>query len=222
MGELSNIKTLGGIGSLLLLIGLLVPFAGFIILLIGLILTFIAVKTFSEKTKQEDIFKNYLRHFILIIIGIISAIIILSIGFTAVGGIAWVTSIQNVEITDMQTFLQYYGDIVGYALCALVIAWICIVISAIYLQRSYNDIAEQTNVALFRTTAKFYLYGSLCMIILIGFIIIIIGKIIEIIAYFSLPDDLHKGPDRERRCPHCQRIIPEDSNTCPYCSKNLI
>ncbi len=222
MGELSNVKILGGIGSLLLLIGLLIPFAGFVVFLTGLILTFIAVKTFSEKTMKEDIFKNYLRHFILIIIGIISAILILFIGFSAIGGIAWIVSIQNIEITDMQTFMQYYGDILGYALCALCIGWIFAVFSAIYLQRSYNDIAEQTNVGLFRTTGKLYLYGALLMVILIGFIVLIIGRIIEMIAYFSLPDDLHKAPASERRCPNCQRIIPEDSNTCPYCSKNLI
>jgi len=65
MNNLGNVKIFGGIGALLLLIGGFIPYAGPIVSIIGLVLVFIAVKSISELTKDNDIFRNYLIHFIM-------------------------------------------------------------------------------------------------------------------------------------------------------------
>jgi uncharacterized membrane protein len=88
------------------------------------------------------------------------------------------------------TFWNYFGEIIAYGIIALTVGWILWVIGAIYLRRSYNSIAEHTNVSLFRTTGTVYLIGAITTIILIGFVILFVGRIIEVIAYFSLPDEL--------------------------------
>ena len=134
------------------------------------------------------------------------------------GGFSWITSLQDINITDFSTFWDYFGGIIGYAILALFVGWILGIIAAIYLRRSYNSIAKHTKVGLFRTT------GTVTTIILIGFVILFIGRIIEIIAYFSLPDKLPTGDKKEkseRKCPSCDREIPEDAISCPYCSKKL-
>ena len=56
--------------------------------------------------------------------------------------------------------------------------------------KSYNSITEHTGVGFFRTTATIYLIGAVSAIILIGFLIIIVAKIIEIVAFFMIPDKL--------------------------------
>jgi len=224
MSDLGNVKTYGGVGALLMLIGAFIPYAGPILSIVGLILVFIAVKSVSELTKDKEIFKNYLYHFIFSIISIVAIFIIILIGFGAVGGFSWITSLQNIEIKDFATFWEYFGGLIGYAILALLIGWILGIISAIYLRRSYNSIAKNTKVSLFRTTGTVYFVGAITTIILIGFIILFVARIIEIIAYFSLPDNLQTGDKKEkseRRCPNCNRIIPEDAVTCPYCSKKF-
>jgi len=224
MNNLSNVKIFGGVGALLLLIGTFIPYAGPVISIVGLIFVFIAVKSISELAKDHDIFSNYLYHFIFSIISIVAIFVIILIGFGAIGGFSWITSLQDINITDFSTFWDYFGGIIGYAILALLVGWILGIIAAIYLRRSYNSIAKHTKVGLFKTTGTFYFFGAITTIIVIGFLILFIARILEIIAYFSLPDELStsdKKEKSERKCPNCDRKIPEDAITCPYCGKKF-
>ena len=190
MSELSNAKTIGKVGSLLALLGGFVPLIGPIIGIVGFVLVLIAVKSISELLKDKDIFRNYIVDFILSIISIVMILVIMLMGFFNVGGFTWITSLQDINIQDLSTFWDYFGGIISYAIMALIVGWILWVIGAIYLRRSYNSIAKYTNVSLFRTTGTVYLIGAITTIILIGFVILFVGRIIEVISYFSLPDEL--------------------------------
>ena len=198
MVELSNIKTIGKVGALLTLLGGFIPFIGPIIGIVGFVLVLIAVKSISELVKDNDIFKNYLIDFILSIISIVMILVIMLIGFINVGGFSWLTSLQDINIQDLSTFWDFFGGIIEYAIMALIVGWILWVIGAIYLRRSYNSIAKHTNVSLFRTTGTVYLIGAITTIILIGFVILFVARIIEVIAYFSLPDELPTGDIKEK------------------------
>jgi len=190
MGDLGNAKIFGGVGALLSLIGTFIPYVGPIISIVGLIFVFIAVKSISEFVKDHDIFSNYLYSFIMSIISIVAIFVIIFIGFGMVGGFSWITSLQDINITDFSTFWDSFGGIIGYTLLALFVGWILAIIAAIFLRRSYNSIAKHTKVKLFRTTGTLYFFGAITTIIVIGFLILFIASIIEIIAYFSLPDKL--------------------------------
>jgi len=223
MSEFRNIKIFGGIGALLSLLGF-VPYVGPLLSIVGLILVFVAVKTISNITKDDEIFKNYLYHFIMSIIAIVAIITIMIIGFGAAGGFNWISSLQNANITDFNSFWQYFGSIVSACIISLVIAWILSIIGAIFLKRSYKAIAKHTDVHLFETTGTVYFIGAITSIIVIGLLILFVAKILEIIAYFSLPDEPPRGDKIEksqRRCPNCGRIIPEDALSCPYCAKKF-
>ncbi len=198
MVESSNAKTMGGVGALLMLIGGFIPFIGPILALVGIVLVLIAVKSISELVKDENIFRNYLIDFILSIISIVAILVILLIGFFNVGGFSWIESLQNMNIQDFSTFWNYFGGIIPYAIFALIVGWILWIIGAIYLRISYNSIADHTNVSLFRTVGTVYLIGAITTIVLIGFIILFVGRIIEVIAYFSLPDELPKSDIKEK------------------------
>ena len=193
MSDLGNAKIFGGVGALLTLIGTFIPYAGPIISIVGLIFVFIAVKSISDLTKDHDIFSNYLYSFIMKIISIVAVFVIIFIGFGMVGGFSWITSLQDINITDFSTFWDSFGGIIGYTLLALFVGWILAIIAAIFLRRSYNSIAKHTKVKLFRTTGTLYFFGAITTIIVIGFLILFIASIIEIIAYFSLPDKLSNG-----------------------------
>ena len=64
------------------------------------------------------------------------------------------------------------------------------IIGAIFLRKSFNGVAKYTKVGLFTTTGLIYLIGAATLIIVIGFIIILIAEVLQIIAFFSLPEKI--------------------------------
>jgi uncharacterized membrane protein len=193
MSNLSNAKLLGGIGALLSLIGWLLSTSfGSIVGIIGLIMVFIAIKNISDETKDKSIFDNYLYFFICSLIAIVAiAVIMVYSVFTTIDVFNPDQIQEMVEgITDFASFWEVFGNLVTGCIAALLIGWVLLIIGTLFLRRSFNSIAEHTKVDLFRTTGFVYFIGAITMIILIGFLIIIIAKIMEIIAFFSIPDNL--------------------------------
>jgi uncharacterized membrane protein len=193
MAKLGQAKILGGIGALLSLL-VFVPSIGFIIGLVGLILVFIAVKYISEETKDHAIFHNYLMNFIFDIIAIGAVIGIMIASFGVAGGMSWVNTLQGQNFTDFNSFWASFGTIFLGCALALVVAWVMLIIGALYLRKSYNSIAEHTKVDLFKTTGLVNFIGAATLIIIIGAFIIIIARILEIVSYFSLPENLPQAP----------------------------
>lgn len=185
MSKLSEAKILGGIGALLMLLGgLAVPGIGGII---GLILIFIAVKYISEECKDKSIFDNYLLQFIYKIIAVVAVFVIFII---SVGGFTFFTIIESVDFSDFNTVWNFFAPYILWWILALLIGWVFLIISTWYLKKSYYSIADHTKVKLFRTTGLVYFIGAITLIIGVGFIIIFIAQIMEIIAYLRLPEKL--------------------------------
>jgi uncharacterized membrane protein len=84
----------------------------------------------------------------------------------------------------------FLHSLVGGCFISLIVAWILLILGTLYLRKSYNSIAEHTKVDLFKTTGLVYFIGALTLIVVIGVFIIIIAKILEIVSYFSLPENL--------------------------------
>ena len=192
MSNLSNAKIYGGIGALLMLIGGFIPAVGGILPLIGLILVFIAVKNIADEAKDESIFKNYLWYFIVSIIAMVAVFSIFIASFGAAGGFSLLDMMQmqggqNINPADLTSLV---GNMMGGCLAALVIGWILMIVATLFLRKSFNSIAEHTEVKLFATTGLLFFVGAITLIILIGGFILLIAMILEIVAFFSLPETL--------------------------------
>lgn len=189
MSKLGDAKIFGGIGAILMIL-IAIPSFGGILALIGLILLFIAVKYISDETKEKSIFNNFLYFFIVTIIGVVVAGATLVYTFFEAGGMSYINELQNLAYSDPMAVWDTIQPLLMGALLAIVILWIALIVSAIFLRKSYDKIGELTNVKWFKTTGLIFLIGALTLIILIGFVIILIGMILEIIAFFSLPENL--------------------------------
>jgi uncharacterized membrane protein len=51
---------------------------------------------------------------------------------------------------------------------------------------------------MFGTVGRWYFYGALLVIVLVGFIIILIAEIFQIVAFFSLPESPPPQPTTEQ------------------------
>jgi len=192
MAKVGQAKILGGIGSILMLL-LPVPRAGWIITFVGLILVLVAVKYIAEEIKDHSIFNNFLLAFITVIVGVVVAIFVIIISYFSFGvGIDW-TEFQNV--TSMPQFYQmmqtkgvmsFFTSIIA----GLLVLWITLIIASYFLRKSYNKIASETHTSMFHTAGLLYLIGAVTAIVLVGFVIIFVAFILQIIAFFSMPETL--------------------------------
>jgi uncharacterized membrane protein len=184
MPSLNEVKTLGGVGSILTLLAI-VPTVGVVLAIVGLILILIAVKYASDILGDSKIFNNMLYAVILGIIGLVVGIVaVATIVFQAIGlgymssSFAY-TAPSNVAVGDIMGLL-------GTLLLGLAAVWICFLISAIFLRRSYGELGKRLNVGLFGTAGLLYLIGAALTIILVGLLLIFIADILFIVAFFSI------------------------------------
>jgi len=166
MASLSQAKTLGGIGSILIFI----PFVS----IVGYILLIIAVKDISDDLQDRAIFNNIVIAAVTGIVGAIaggSVIVFGAIGGLMTGGIS-----------------TFFGALTG-----LLTVWVFLIISAVFLKRAYYTMGQRLVVGSFRTAATLYLVGAVLTIVVVGFLVLFIAEIVQAMAFFSIPDEL-AGP----------------------------
>jgi len=231
MGDLGSAKTLGGVGAILMLVGVFVPFLS----IVGLILVFLGVKNISEAVNNPKIKSDFVMS---VVLGIIAVILVFAAPFIAFGGFG----IASMNYTDP---IGALGSALALCLILWIIAVVFYILSAVYLKKSFDGCAIGTRVDMFKTAGIVYLIGAILMIILIGAFIMLISYILMIVAFFSLPDSLSQvgapgmqpGPGQPaypqqppppqqpqqtgRICPNCGRPIPMDAQVCPYCGKDF-
>ena len=162
MASLSQAKTLGGIG------GILVFFP--VLSLIGWILILVATKEISESVQDKTIFDDALLAGITAVIG---SIVFAVFAF----GFLFFPRPSGVFFFPFFSFIVVLGAF-----------WIFAIISAIFLKRSYETISRRLNIGAFASAGLLYLVGAALTIILVGFLILLIALIFQVVAYFSIQD----------------------------------
>jgi uncharacterized membrane protein len=225
MGDLGSAKTLGGVGAILMLVGVFVPFLS----IVGLILVFMGVKSISETVNNPKIKSDFI---LSVVLGIVAIILVFVAPFAAFGGFGLFTSMNYTNP------FEEMGGALAICLVLWIIAVIFYILSSLYLKKSFEGIASHTKVDMFKTAGMVYFIGAILMFILIGAFIMLISYILMIVAFFSLPDNLQQvgapgqgqpaypqqpqQPQQTGRiCPACGRPIPMDAQVCPYCGKDF-
>jgi uncharacterized membrane protein len=72
--------------------------------------------------------------------------------------------------------------------------WAAFIVSAWFLKRGYERIAVRTGTKTFRTVGRLYFYGALLVIVLTGVILAFVAVILQIKAFFSLPESPPSQP----------------------------
>jgi len=194
---LRQAKAMGGVGSILVLLSF-VPFVGFLFGLAGLVMVLLAVKRISEAVKDTEIFHNVLMAVILQIVGsAISVFVVIGSFFAFVG--------SQVAMAPFGPSFDGFGSpgilganavmaVLGSLLAGLIAMWVMLIIAARFLRKGYERIADKTGTRTFRSVGRWYYYGAWLMIILVGFVLILIAWILQIKAFFSLPESPPSQP----------------------------
>lgn len=172
--DIREAKILGGVGAILNVVGVLIPKIGWLISIIGFVLLYLGYKKISDATSKPEITSSII---IAIILGIVSSIIIaFGVGSAMLGVFSLMRSGR--------------GGLVALGIILFIVAWLFAIFSYYFYRKALDTTNEVTNVSSFKTAGLLMFIGAILMIIVVGFIVIIIGRIFEIIAFFSLPDSL--------------------------------
>ena len=151
--------------------------------IVGFILLLIAVKEISDQVSDRSIFNNMLIAVGAGIVGIVVAVILL-IGsvttFFISNGITFPNPFQNMAPAQWMGIVPVLG--------VLAVVWVALIVSAVFVRRSYSSIASRLGVGMFRTAGLVYLIGAATTIIFVGFVIIFVAQILLIVAFFNIPE----------------------------------
>ena len=188
MASLGQAKTLGGVGAILALLFWVPAHIGIVLLIVGLVLMLFAVKNIADTVGDQPIFNNMVYSVILAIIGpVIATVVLLAAAASFLGALG---GFRPGTMTLPSGFLTA----LGFVILAGIILWVCILISTIFVKRSYDTIAAKLRVDIFRTTGLLFLIGAATLIVLVGFVILIIAAILQVVAFFSIPEQLPSQP----------------------------
>ena len=199
MPTLGQAKTFGGVGAILGLLSF-APYIGPVLAIVSLVLILVAVNYISNIVEDRAIFKNMLISVILGIVAIVVlavnvvAIIFRVIGLAGSGGFRglenWSPSIENFPWAVFPPLTSEIMGLIIWFVIGIVVMWVFFLISVIFLRKSYNSIANKLDVSMFKTAALVYLIGTALAIVGVGIIIIFIASILEVVAFFSLPEQV--------------------------------
>jgi len=207
--DVSSEKNLGFWGLLLSLIGVFIPYLGFVVVAVGFILVLMALKSIGDKLGDERPFKNYLYGFVFGLVGMI-LVLFLIIGLFGFATFHSTSEFQSgisgsEEITPGQDVVIHEdlgGDsFPGLAIIALVLFVIFIIaaIDAYFKSRAWHAMHELTGIKEFGDASMWMKWGAITAIIGVGLLLILIGRIFAILAFNRMPPIL--GEDEPVQAP---------------------
>ncbi len=172
-----------------------VPAIGWVLSIAGAIMVLLAIKHVSEVVQDRSIFNNMIIAILLSIVGVVvGVVVIVGAVFTTFGLGAFSSMYPNFSGTfpsfsnpSSVPIGDWMGLIVG-ALAGLAIIWVLLLVSAIFVRRSYESTATKLGVHMFSMVGLLYLVGAALSIVLVGFLILFVALILNIVAFFSIPD----------------------------------
>ncbi len=207
-------KILAGIGAILTLF-FIIPVIGCLISFIGLILIAISLYNISKKLNEKSVFSNYLISTIFFFLSGITFVI--GATFTAIK-----VNIKNFENFNFFNFqngfynlekffrrphpyrefrnipypkglFQLLHEKIWIVILVLAIIWILLILGGIFKKKSFDTLSTKIKVDNFKLSALLVLLGTiLAPLFGIGFILIIIGIVFEIISFFSIPEKIEE------------------------------
>jgi uncharacterized membrane protein len=210
MVALRDAKTIGAIGSILVLAGL-IPNAS-ILSLAGLILVIVAVKYIGDLTGDRSLYGNMVAFVILSIVGSLAGALAVFATLLSFGG-STVFNFFTLSFSSFSSTGPSFSDFIAAILAGLAVTCLFFVFASTYLRSSYNSIATSLRVDLFRTIGKLYLIGSALVIVFgVGLVILFVAWALTVAAFISLPNEMPLRPpiDPWSRPPRPSPSIPVD------------
>ena len=218
--------TTSSIGFLIAVLGIVI--VGVVLAVVGYILFLIGMHRLSQYYNEPVIFKNLLKALIIQIIFAVVAVVFVFAFF-------FISSVSISTASTTTTAPSFALSILGVYAVALIISLVVSIYCALLYKRSFDKLAEKSQVDTFKTTGLLYLIGTLLTIVGIGSIIIWIAWIFAAMGYHKMtPTAPATAPftyspypaqapltGQTKRCPNCGAENSPDAIYCQSCGRPL-
>ncbi len=198
--NISTQKMLGGIGSILILLGWMAG-VGILFGVVGAVLWLISMYQLSNILGKLTIFQKVLIGFILNVAGVVIAFapfaltMVIAFPFGLLAKILFLLFNLTDETLDVTLDTSKLGFgaliVITAALIAIMVAY-AIFVFGFYLQKqAYEILAQATAQSLFKTAGLLVFIGAITTILLgLGLLLIIVGYIVLAVAFFTAPNEV--------------------------------
>jgi uncharacterized membrane protein len=200
--NISTQKMLGGIGSILILLGWMTG-VGILFGIVGAVLWLIGMYQLSNILGKPTIFQKVLIGFILNVAGIVIAfapfaltmVIAFPFGLLAKILFLFLFNLTRDETLDVTLDTSKLGFgvliVITMALIAIMVAY-AIFVFGFYLQKqAYGILAQATAHNLFKIAGLLLFIGGITIILFgLGALLIIVGYIVLAVAFFTAPNEV--------------------------------
>lgn len=183
-----------------------VPVVGWIVGIAGAVMVLVAVYTISMATGEKKIYRQ-MRTGTIAAIGAVAVAAITAAGaiYAAFGGFhfpalpvqafgapgaPWMTNSTRFALGTLPhplAFNPFSG--MGVAIISgILVVWALLVVSAVFIRRSYRETARKLHISLFDTAGLLLLLGVALAIVGIGIVLIVIAEILLAISFFSIKE----------------------------------
>jgi uncharacterized membrane protein len=154
--------------------------------IVGFVLMLVAIKNISDVVADRSIFNNMLVAVGLAIAGIVTVTLVV------VGSVLRFVGMNAFNFgPDFNPATVPAGDwigLIGSVVLGLCAVWVMMLISAIYVRRSYRSISHKLGVNMFKTAGLMYLIGAATTILLVGFLLLFVAQILVVAAFLSIEE----------------------------------
>jgi len=206
-------KTLGGVGSILLLIGVLPYISQFsfgVLALVGIILILISLNGLANIYKERGIFNNSLYGFIAGIVGailaaIVALVVVLSnltsflqkIYPTWDGKLGDISKLSGMTPTTTGLKFSDVSSLLVGLVAVFVIVWVFLIVWAVFARMSLKSLATKSGVGLFSTAGLLLIIGAALTVVIIGLLLMWVGVLLMAIAFFQIKPQMMQSPTME-------------------------
>jgi len=181
--NLKQIKILGGVGSILSLLGN-VPQVGFLLGLVGFILVLIAIFNLEKATREKGIFSKFLIGSLISWLGVFAIFVFFFVFVVLSPAAAFAWEKVKGFLPLIVLFFLFF--------------WVLIIFGSYLIKKSYEKIAKITKEEKFAQAGFFNFIGAITLIVLVGFVLSLVSEIFAILAFFSLPEELKREIAEEK------------------------
>jgi len=158
-------------------IGVIIQLAGLLLgglaTLAGYIVELIAIKRLSEAFNNPAIWRNALKAVITAIVG---TVVLIASTFALLFG-----------LMPMNPYL-YPFLFIGIVAAIFVVVYVFVLLSGRYYRNLYNELANSSGISEFRDAAKWTWLGVLLLIVIVGAILVLVGRIFTLLGYNRLKE----------------------------------
>jgi uncharacterized membrane protein len=173
-------------------IGVIIQLAGLLLgglaTLAGYIVELIAIKRLSEAFNNPAIWRNALNAVITAIVG--TVVLIASI-FAFLFGLPLLLIPKNPYLYSS----LYIGNpylypllFIGIVAVIFVVVYVFVLLLGRYYRNLYNELANSSGISEFRDAAKWTWLGALLFIVIVGAILVLVGRIFALLGYNRLKE----------------------------------